>query len=95
MNWFLLVAVIGLVLGFRSSERLASAYGIAVTGTFATNTMLAFLLFRVVWRKPLWKVVAGAAVFLTIELTFFAANLTKIVSGGWLPLLVAPVSSPC
>ena len=88
VNWFLLVAVIGLVLGFRSSSALASAYGIAVTGTFATNTLLAFVLFRVVWRKPLWMTIAGAAVFLTIELTFFAANLTKIVSGGWLPLVV-------
>jgi KUP system potassium uptake protein len=88
VNWFLLVAVIALVLGFRSSSALASAYGIAVTGTFATNTLLAFVLFHVVWRKPLWMTIAGAAVFLTIELTFFAANLTKIVSGGWLPLVV-------
>ena len=88
VNWFLLVAVIALVLGFRSLSALASAYGIAVTGTFATNTLLAFVLFHVVWRKPLWMTIAGAAVFLTIELTFFAANLTKIVSGGWLPLVV-------
>jgi KUP system potassium uptake protein len=87
-NWFLLAAVIGLVLGFRSSSALASAYGIAVTGTFATNTLLAFVLFRVIWRKPLWVTITGAAVFLTIELTFFAANLTKIASGGWLPLVV-------
>jgi KUP system potassium uptake protein len=87
-NWFLLAAVVALVLGFRSSNALASAYGIAVTGTFATNTLLAFVLFRVIWRKPLWLVVPGAALFLTIELTFFAANLTKVFSGGWLPLVV-------
>ena len=56
VNWFLLAAVVGLVLGFRSSSALASAYGIAVTGTFATNTLLAFVIFRVVWRKPLWMI---------------------------------------
>jgi KUP system potassium uptake protein len=88
VNWFLLAAVIGLVLGFRSSSALASAYGIAVTGTFATNTLLAFVIFRVVWHKPLWMIISGAALFLTIELTFFAANLTKVTSGGWLPLVV-------
>jgi KUP system potassium uptake protein len=88
VNWFLLAAVVGLVLGFRSSSALASAYGIAVTGTFATNTLLAFVIFRVVWRKPLWMIVGGATLFLAIELTFFAANLTKVASGGWLPLVV-------
>ena len=66
----------------------ASAYGIAVTGTFATTTILAFVVFRKLWHKPLWIVIPGAAFFLTIELTFFAANLTKIGSGGWLPLVV-------
>jgi KUP system potassium uptake protein len=92
VNWFLLAAVVGLVLGFRSSSALASAYGIAVTGTFATNTLLAFVIFRVVWRKPLWMIIAGAALFLTIELTFFAANLTKVASGGWLPLVVGAIA---
>ncbi len=88
INWALLIAVIGLVVGFGSSSHLASAYGIAVTGTFATTTILAFVVFRKLWHKPLWIVIPGAAFFLTIELTFFAANLTKIGSGGWLPLVV-------
>ena len=88
INWALLIAVIGLVLGFGSSSHLASAYGIAVTGTFATTTILAFVVFRKLWHKPLWIVIPGAAFFLTIELTFFAANMTKIGSGGWLPLVV-------
>ena len=80
--------MIVLVVGFGSSTQLASAYGIAVTGTFATTTILAFVVFRKLWHKPLWIVIPGAAFFLTIELTFFAANLTKIGSGGWLPLVV-------
>jgi KUP system potassium uptake protein len=91
VNWFLLVAVVGLVLGFRNPEHLAAAYGVALSAIFATNTLLAFTVFRVLWRKPLWLVIPGAALFLTIELTFFAANLGKLFSGGWLPLAVGSV----
>jgi KUP system potassium uptake protein len=88
VNWFLLAAVVGLVLGFRSSDGLASAYGIALSAIFATNTLLAFVVFRTLWRKPLKLVVPGALVFVTVELTFFAANVPKVASGGWLPLAV-------
>jgi KUP system potassium uptake protein len=91
VNWFLLVAVVGLVLGFRNPEHLAAAYGVALSAIFATNTLLAFTVFRVIWRKPLWLVIPGAALFLTIELAFFAANLGKLFSGGWLPLAVGSV----
>ena len=91
VNWFLLVAVVGLVLGFRNPEHLAAAYGVALSAIFATNTLLAFTVFRVLWRKPLWLVIPGAALFLTVELTFFAANLGKLFSGGWLPLAVGSV----
>jgi KUP system potassium uptake protein len=91
VNWFLLVAVVCLVLGFRNPEHLAAAYGVALSAIFATNTLLAFTVFRVLWRKPLWLVIPGAALFLTIELTFFAANLGKLFSGGWLPLAVGSV----
>jgi KUP system potassium uptake protein len=91
VNWFLLVAVVCLVLGFRNPEHLAAAYGVALSAIFATNTLLAFTVFRVLWRKPLWLVIPGAAVFLTVELTFFAANLGKLFSGGWLPLAVGSV----
>ncbi len=91
VNWFLLVAVVGLVLGFRNPEHLAAAYGVALSAIFATNTLLAFTVFRVLWRKPLWLVIPGAALFLTIELTFLAANLGKLFSGGWLPLAVGSV----
>jgi KUP system potassium uptake protein len=91
VNWFLLIAVVGLVLGFHSSSGLANAYGIALSAIFATNTLLAFVVFRVLWHKPLWMVIPGAAVFLTVELTFFAANLPKVLSGGWMPLVVGAV----
>jgi KUP system potassium uptake protein len=91
VNWTLLVLVVLLVLGFRQSTSLASAYGIAVTGTmFITTCMLAFLLFRV-WR---WNRIAAAALiglFLVVDGAYFASNLTKIPDGGWFPLLVAAI----
>jgi KUP system potassium uptake protein len=89
VNWGIFIAVVALVLGFGSSEHLASAYGIAVTGTMATTTLLFFYVVRNLWRKPLWLSVAGAAAFLLVDLTFFAANLTKVVHGGWFPLTIA------
>ena len=89
VNWGLYVAVVALVLGFESSAALASAYGVAVTATFMLNTILFLAVVRVIWRRPRWLVAVAAAVFLTVEITFFAANLTKVVHGGWLPLVVA------
>jgi KUP system potassium uptake protein len=89
VNWALFVAVVGLVLGFGSSAALASAYGVAVTATFILNTILFLAVVRVIWHKPIWLVVLGAAVFGTVEVTFFAATLTKIVHGGWLPIVAA------
>jgi len=77
------------VVGFGSSTALASAYGIAVTGTLAIDTILFFVVVRMLWHKPLWVVVLGLAGFLLVDLAFFAANLTKVISGGWFPLVVA------
>jgi len=89
INWVLAVSCVGLVLGFGSSSRLAGAYGVAVT----TNMVFTTILFAVVaWRAWGWNpillllLVAG---FLSIDLTFWAANLAKIPHGGWFPLLVA------
>jgi KUP system potassium uptake protein len=79
------------VIGFGSAEHLASAYGIAVTGTLAIDSVLFFVVVRKLWHKPLWLVVAGAAAFLTVDLTFFGANLPKVLHGGWFPLLIALV----
>jgi len=88
VNWMLMVMVILLVLSFKTSSNLAAAYGIAVTGAMLIDTaLLAVLLFQL-WR---WnKVLASLflAVFFVIDLTYFAANLTKVPDGGWFPLLV-------
>ena len=92
INWGIFTAVAALVVGFGSSENLAAAYGIAVTGTLALDTILFFFVVRALWHRPLWLVLAGAAFFLAIDLTFFGANLHKVVDGGWFPLVVAAVA---
>jgi len=89
VNWGIFAAVVALVIGFGSSEALASAYGIAVTGTLAIDTILFFVVVRLLWRKPLGLAVVGAAAFLVVDLGFFAANLPKIPDGGWFPLVIA------
>jgi KUP system potassium uptake protein len=91
VNWTLLILVILLVLGFGESTKLASAYGIAVTGTmFITTCMLAVVLFRVwKWNPILAGLVIGT--FFIVDTAYFASNLTKFVDGGWFPLLVAAV----
>jgi KUP system potassium uptake protein len=89
INAILFVAVVALVVGFGSSQNLASAYGIAVTGTLAIDTILFFVVVRMLWRKPTWLTALGAALFLTVDLAFFAANLPKVAHGGWFPLTIA------
>jgi KUP system potassium uptake protein len=88
INWGLFVAIVGLVVGFGSSAALASAYGIAVTGTMAVDTLLFLVVARVLWRRPPWMIAVGAVVFLTIDLAFLGANLTKVAHGGWFPLSI-------
>ncbi|MDO6414783.1 potassium transporter Kup [Sphingomonas sp. BIUV-7] len=91
VNWLLLVAVVMITIGFRSSSNLAAAYGIAVTGTmFITACMLGVLTFTV-WKWP--PVIAGLATgaFLLVDGLYFASNVTKIPDGGWFPLLVAAI----
>ncbi len=88
INWALMVGVLTLVFAFQTSAALAYAFGMAVTVTITITTVLFFYIARRQWRQPLWLVVVGAAVFLTIELLFLAANLTKLTSGAWLPLLI-------
>ena len=88
VNWALMLACIGLVLGFRTSSNLAAAYGIAVTLTMVITTALFYVAARRLWKwNPL---VAGAVcgAFLLIELAFAAANCVKIANGGWFPLVI-------
>src|SRR5205085_726 len=92
VNWGLLVMVIVLVLGFRESGKLASAYGIAVTGTMLITTMMLGVLLFQVWKWNRLLAAATIGTFLLVDGTFFASNITKIPDGGWFPLLVAAVS---
>jgi KUP system potassium uptake protein len=88
LNWFLCAVVIAAVLGFGSSSRLAGAYGVAVTGTMLVDTLLTFFVIRFGWRYPLWLCIFATGFFLTIDLAFFGATLTKINDGGWFPLAI-------
>jgi KUP system potassium uptake protein len=92
INWILLVAVLTLVVTFRTSAALAYAYGMAVTGTITITTLLFLYVARSQWHTPLWIVLTGGGVLLAIDLLFLAANLTKLVHGAWLPLLIAIVA---
>jgi KUP system potassium uptake protein len=91
INWALLAAVVTLVLTFKTANALAYAFGMAVTGTITITTLLFFYLVRYHWRQPLWLVFAGGGALVAVDLLFFAANLTKLVHGAWLPLLIALV----
>ena len=88
VNTLLLVGVLLLVALFRSSSALASAYGIAVTGTMVVTAMMAFVVIWRVWRWPIWAAGALIVPFLFIDLTFLSANMLKVVEGGWVPLLL-------
>ncbi len=89
INGLLMVAVLILVFAFRSSAALAYAYGMAVTGTITITTMLYLYIAHARWRVPLWLIVVGGSALLGVDLLFVAANLTKLVHGAWLPLLIA------
>ena len=86
INWLLLISIIALVLGFRSSSNLAAAYGIAVTGTMLITNLLAIAVAVRVWNWSPMRAVLGALPFICIDLSFFLANSVKIPDGGWFPL---------
>jgi KUP system potassium uptake protein len=88
INWLLMVSVLTLVFAFRSSAALAFAFGMAVTGTITITTLLFFYVARWRWGTPLWLLALGAVPLLLVDLLFVAANLTKLVHGAWLPLLI-------
>ncbi|HEY0840293.1 MAG TPA: KUP/HAK/KT family potassium transporter, partial [Vulgatibacter sp.] len=89
VNRMLMVACIALVVAFQRSGQLASAYGVAVTANMAITSMLYFQVARHTWSWSAWKAVPLVAIFLVFDLSFFGANILKVVDGGWVPLVVA------
>ncbi|MCK9619705.1 MAG: potassium transporter Kup [Methylobacter sp.] len=91
INWLLMVSVFVVVLSFHTSSALASAYGIAVTGTMIVDTLLAFIVIKGIWQ---WKKSASIiflTIFLTVDFLFLSSNSLKIPTGGWLPLVIGIV----
>jgi len=91
LNWLLMLACIGLVLGFRSSSNLAAAYGVAVTTDMVFTAILFCVVARSRWKWRLPVVLALGAAFLVVDLAFWGASLLKIPSGGWFPIVIAAV----
>jgi KUP system potassium uptake protein len=89
VNWCLMLATLGVAIGFRKSDNLASAYGIAVSATMLLTTALLFLAMRELWRWSLFASCLVAGLFLVVDGSFFLANLAKIADGGYVPLLLA------
>jgi KUP system potassium uptake protein len=88
INWALMIAVIFLVLFFRSSSNLAAAYGIAVTGAMFIDTILLAAVLVTLWSWPLWKAAPLVIAFIIVDMAYLGANLLKVPSGGWVPLVI-------
>ncbi len=86
VNWLLFIAIVFLVLGFRTSGNIASAYGVALTTTMLITTILAFFAMRKIWKWSLPLAIIVCTFFLIADLSFFVSNMLKIASGGWFPL---------
>jgi KUP system potassium uptake protein len=89
VNWALMLATIGLVLGFQSSSALAAAYGVAVTTTMVITTLLFYVVASELWEWGRWTTVLVTVPFLVVDVTFFGANFLKVGHGGWFPLVIA------
>jgi KUP system potassium uptake protein len=89
VNWLLMVAAVGLVIGFKTSGALAAAYGIAVSTTMVVTTVLIFVVMRERWKWAIPAAVSLTAAFLVVDTAYFAANLFKIPDGGWFPIVIA------
>lgn len=89
VNYTLFVLVILLVLYFGSSQRLANAYGVAVSGTLAIDTLLFLAVLRHKWHESRWVVLLAALLLLPLDILFVTSNLAKVAHGGWIPLLIA------
>lgn len=88
VNWLLMVGCVGLVLGFRSSSSLASAYGVAVTMTMLITTLLFYRVARDSWKWSVRRAMAVCVPLFVVDIAFFSANVVKVFSGGWFPLMI-------
>ena len=89
VNWTMMVLTVALVVSFQNSDRLAGAYGTAVSTTMLLTTVLLYDVMRRIWRWPRWLALLLFGAFVVVDLAFFSANLLKISEGGWVPLLLA------
>jgi KUP system potassium uptake protein len=88
VNWALMIACVLVVAQFKSSDKLAAAYGLAVTGTMSVTTLAYFVVLTKSWRWPLYKAAPLCLLFMTVDLTFLVANLRKFLDGGWVPFSI-------
>ncbi|HEX8362314.1 MAG TPA: potassium transporter Kup [Longimicrobium sp.] len=88
VNWLLMIACIGLTLGFQRSTHVAAAYGVAVTTTMVVTTLLLSVVARERWKWPRWWGLLFTGFFLAVDLAFWGANIVKIPQGGWFPLVI-------
>jgi KUP system potassium uptake protein len=91
VNWTMMILTVALVVAFRTSDRLAGAYGTAVSTTMMLTTVLLYDVMRRVWHWPRWLALLVFGAFMLVDVAFFSANLLKISEGGWIPLLLAAV----
>ena len=91
VNWALMVMVIVLVVTFQTSSNLAAAYGIAVTGAMAIDTILLGVVLFSLWKWPAWKAVPLLALFLLVDILYLSSNLLKVPDGGWVPLVIGAI----
>ena len=89
VNWLLMIVTLGLTIGFGRSDNLAAAYGIAVSATMLMTSVLLFIAMRDIWDWPIWAAGTAAGLFVIIDGAFLAANLAKVMQGGWVPLALA------
>jgi KUP system potassium uptake protein len=91
VNWLMMLGTLALTVIFESSDRLAGAYGAAVSTTMLMTTAILYRIMRVSWRWPAWQAIGVFSLFMTVDIAFFAANTLKIAEGGWIPLVVGGV----
>ena len=92
VNWLVFAGVVLLVMAFQTSESMAAAYGIAVTGTMVVTSCLAYIVAWKLWKWNPWATALLFIPFVTVDLIFFGANILRVVDGGWVPLLVAAIA---